>query len=180
MSLRDQRAAAIRRRIGHGLANDLGRWLPPLLDDLEAIEALHPGVIEAELRAELGDRTRQLDHVRKDFREFADQLVTLLTGPDHAMTAVAGLPECQCGYSLAGGTSTETFILHAAGWRPEPLAVKRADDLPTDDELTAWIGAHPDEFAAWVAKRDRITGGQTTAAARPAARRRAAPKGGTA
>lgn len=44
---------------------------------------------------------------------------------------------------------------HQAG----PVAVKRADDLPSDAELAAWVEAHPAEFAAWYRKRDRVEGG---------------------
>lgn len=52
---------------------------------------------------------------------------------------------------------------------------------PSDAELTAWIEAHPAEFAAWAARQARIKGAPPpfdTPTRQPTTRRRAAPKGG--
>lgn len=62
---------------------------------------------------------------------------------------------------------------------PEPRA-------PTDDEISEWIGAHADKFAAWVREQVRIHGGlerafgpAATAEPKPARAARK-PRGGTA
>lgn len=81
--LRDDRELAVRRRL-RDLGDNPGRWLPVLLDDLEAIDAQHP---------------------------------------------------------------------------PEPVAVKRADDTPSDAEIGEWIRRNPQAMEAWARKRNRINGG---------------------
>jgi hypothetical protein len=54
--------------------------------------------------------------------------------------------------------------------QPEPVTVKRSDDVPPDAELAAWIERNPEWFAAWQRKQDRING--APAARRAPARRR--------
>lgn len=74
--------------------------------------------------------------------------------------------------TFAPGFLDALAVIDAKHQPGEPVAVKRADSLPSDAELTAWIDAHPDEFAAWVRKRDRIEGGtpgETTGARTAAA-----------
>lgn len=48
----------------------------------------------------------------------------------------------------------EVFGEHAAG----PVTVKRADDLPSDAELTAWIERHPEKIAELTGRQARRAG----------------------
>ena len=68
---------------------------------------------EDELRAELEIAVRRWDRVAKDCRALTAEVVAGLSTAEHAMIAVAGLPECQCGLSLGGGDASGSFITHA-------------------------------------------------------------------
>lgn len=147
-SVRDQRAAAIRRN-WRDLQDDLRRALPRLLDDLDAIDrhefAERNGISDG-LAATLANMTQE---------EWAQQgaargFLQALAEPSPAPEVPAAEPA------------------EAAQENTEPRA-------PTDAEISAWIDAHPAEYTAWVRKRDRIEG---TGPARTASRRRTTPKAG--
>ena len=84
------------------------------------VTAAGPG----ELRSELEMMTRRWDRVAKDCRALTAEVVAGLSTPEHAMIAVAGLPECQCGLSLGGGDASGSFITHALAVLASERAVK--------------------------------------------------------
>ncbi len=77
-----------------------------------------------ELRGELEMMTRRWDRVAKDCRALTAEVIAGLSTPEHAMIAVAGLPECQCGRSLGGGDASGSFITHALAVLAGERAVK--------------------------------------------------------
>ena len=76
-----------------------------------------------ELRTELVIANRRWDRVAKDCRALTAEVIAGLSTPEHAMIAVAGLPECQCGLSLGGGDASGSFITHALAVLAEERAV---------------------------------------------------------
>lgn len=90
---------------------ECGSPMAPTSQNLREIERLRG--IEAELREELGVRTRQWNRLAKDCRDLTGEVVAGLATAEHGMDVVAGLPVCRCGRSLGGGDSFGSFITHA-------------------------------------------------------------------
>jgi hypothetical protein len=63
--------------------------------------------------AELADRTRQLDLCRDGYRVLLGEVIAGLATAEHVKVVKGGLPFCRCGFSLADGKASESFVTHA-------------------------------------------------------------------
>lgn len=137
--LRDDRAAAARRYY-RDLGDSFDRALPGFLDALAAIDAKRQAGAPAP--AEPGAKAP--DRPSAKFRAWMETQGYPMPGEDGSRYSGDEMAA-----AFEGGITAA--VVAYAGSQSRPSSA--------DDELTAWIDAHPAEFAAWARKRQRIEGG---------------------
>jgi hypothetical protein len=169
-----QATAVIRRNYRH--MDDLGGQPPAaLLDGLYgiAIEHAQDGDRERELAEDLTRRNRAFDILARDHNQLVDELIAGLATTEHEKIAVAGLPVCKCGYSLAGGTAPETFVRHVLA----VITDGRAELAAKESAAMALAATPPDlDFTPGATPKEALAREVKTPAPRRATTRRSTPK----
>lgn len=123
-------------------------------------------------------REARREAVRRRYRDLCDSLTKTLPKLLDDLEAIDRAHVPSHVLSISGELTGEQAARLRADFeeavRSQPVRILPPAPRPADEELAAWIEAHPDEFAAWVRKRERTEG----APAKPARTRR--PRGGAA